>query len=867
MARLEADNAVQIAEAMGFNELVTKSGYLVKRAKQSARNWKKRFFVLTGHSLSYYENNKSLTAAKGSFLLTKGTEVVAVSDSSYATCFEVASEFETMRVAAKDSTEVAEWIEAIESTIAELENSKRNYMEMCETGMFGTKWTKRFCMLHANSITIHQDHMHTFKNLGMIRITSGMKANIQDNTLEIVSPETGEKACILRASSAEEDPTGVLQDWQAAIERLVASRNSAYDLPVKPGEENTETTILDGYLKAQLAKGKWVPRFFALTTSAMYVAEDDSSSDALAVLPLNPSCSVFETNLKENAFELVTTQQALHVQGADAVITKKWIVALRNVISQSRSSRFDPLLSGAQKQDLDTYQVTFDEKKPLGIVLERSREWALVKLSNSEISAVSEGSALAAVNGESVTLMEYNHAIKLLAGWKPPLILTFIRAPSKEGFLGKMSRGRRRSVKNWKRRYFILKQGKLAYYSMDTESPELKGCVQLMGSAVSLVQADDIGQNFCFRVVSGVATLIMQAETMEEMMEWATTLYHAIAIANGGGYLLNKERKRATEREAQRAKEAKARAEAEAEERRRAAEEAELLRKEKEVAEEKARKEAEEAEAAAERARAQAEQDAAAALEAEATRQEAEEKHRVMQELDKEKKDAEAAAAAAEEEAEAAEHTVLGLQEEIDEAELAAEAIEQRLRLEDQGETTTEKRRRASLVRPPVLDDLEIDAAEDEADDGDAAASATAASKEPKEAGSTWSMSMFGARRRSTRVPSIQEPEPEVTVDELTEEEATVAFATLDTLGTGALNPMQFSNLLRASGVSTGNLHMEMFLYSKFDLDGKVGIGVNEITSGLRLLVRDKAVPTIFCAQLTNYLKDLGNSDAEKFSL
>lgn len=45
---------------------------------------------------------------------------------------------------------------------------------------------------------------------------------------------------------------------------------------------------------------------------------------------------------------------------------------------------------------------------------------------------------------------------------------------------------------------------------MDMDSPELKGCVQLMGSAVSLVPNDEVGANFCFRLVSGVATLIMQ---------------------------------------------------------------------------------------------------------------------------------------------------------------------------------------------------------------------------------------------------------------------------------------------------------------------------------------------------------------------
>ena len=46
------------------------SGYLEKRAKTSGRNWKKRYFVLSGHTITYYVDHKSKSDAKGSFLLT-----------------------------------------------------------------------------------------------------------------------------------------------------------------------------------------------------------------------------------------------------------------------------------------------------------------------------------------------------------------------------------------------------------------------------------------------------------------------------------------------------------------------------------------------------------------------------------------------------------------------------------------------------------------------------------------------------------------------------------------------------------------------------------------------------------------------------
>lgn len=662
-SRLESANAAQISQAMGFTETVTKSGYLVKRAKQSERNWKKRYFVLSGQSLTYYENNKKLTVAKGNFLLTNGTVVEPVTgDKSYDHCFEIRSEFETMRMAAASPEEAEEWTSALTSTIAEINSSTRAYMDVQEKGMFGNKWARRFVMLHSNSITYHQDHMHTFKALGTVKLTSEMVVIANEASLRVKEVHKARDEIHLRPSSEESDPTSILVTWKSAIEASVRGISEASDLAVKPGETNNEVTTIDGHLLAQTAKHKWVPRFFALTTTALYMAEDDKAMEALAVFPLSPSCSVFETNLRPNAFELVTPQGALHVAANDQESTKRWIAQFRHVIGNSKVSRNDPLLCGALNKEMSQYDVNFTTKKPLGIVLERSREWALVKLANSEVSDVSEGSALAKINGKSVLLTEYNKTIKMLAGWQPPLQLTFIRGPDKKGWLEKMSRGRRRAVKNWKRRYFILKQGKvrvsppcakrsymhgaaglwvgmaffchyhdcmlmssavlvlvacmctcaqLAYYTMEGDVPELKGCVQLMGSAVSLIPFDEVGHNFCFRLVSGVATLVMRAETVEEMMDWATDLYHAIAIANGGGYLLEIQRKIEAKEEAERVRIAKEKAKVEAEERKHAAVEAERRRLEMEEA---ARREAEEA--AIEQARLEAEEAARAASQA-----------------------------------------------------------------------------------------------------------------------------------------------------------------------------------------------------------------------------------------------------------
>ena len=177
-------------------------------------------------------------------------------------------------------------------------------------------------------------------------------------------------------------------------------------------------------------------------------------------------------------------------------------------------------------------------------MLERSSEWAIVKLSNTEETGVTMGSVLYTVNDEPVTLQTYPETINLLTGWQPPLTLGFRHSPRKHGWLKKQSRGRNTTVKNWKNRFFVLDSSRLTYYEDDKKGSEVKGDIQLMGSAVALLSYSETGQFFSFRIVSGITSIVMQASTVDEMMDWASILYHASSMANGGGYLIDVERKR-----------------------------------------------------------------------------------------------------------------------------------------------------------------------------------------------------------------------------------------------------------------------------------------------------------------------------------
>lgn len=393
--------------------------------------------------------------------------------------------------------------------------------------------------------------------------------------------------------------------WKNGIDAILNKFAAVEKATVERLENAYENATKRGKLRMRPPKGGevWDEYYFVLTASELLVMEKNTENQMVVIdmYEIHPSCSVFETNLGHYAFELVTSKKVLHVMSDSRESTAAWIHAIRSSIANSQPEVDDPLLQAAlvrMEEDV-FYDVSFHEDKPLGVVLERSGEWAIVKLSNFRETGVSIGSALTSINGESCILKSYSHTIEKLKNWKPPLHLGFRRAPKKTGYLVKLSRQRRgNGQKNWKERFFVLEEGRLVYKENNSPDSPIKGDVPLMGSAVSLMSSSETGKFFCFRVVSGVTSLIMQAMTMDDMMDWASTLYHAIAIANGGAHILNIERKRveeeqarqkareeaaaaklAAEAEAQRLKEeAEAKARAEEEARRKAAEEEAIRR-------------------------------------------------------------------------------------------------------------------------------------------------------------------------------------------------------------------------------------------------------------------------------------------------
>ena len=82
------------------------------------------------------------------------------------------------------------------------------------------------------------------------------------------------------------------------------------------------------------------------------------------------------------------------------------------------------------------------------------------------------------------------------------------------------------------------------YYEDDAKEAKMKGEISLEESAVTLLPRTRTGQFFTFVIARGINSVVMQAKTEDEMMDWASVLFHASSMANGGGYLLEVEQER-----------------------------------------------------------------------------------------------------------------------------------------------------------------------------------------------------------------------------------------------------------------------------------------------------------------------------------
>jgi hypothetical protein len=348
-----------------------------------------------------------------------------------------------------------------------------------------------------------------------------------------------------------------------------------------------------GHLKKQpmtSASAKWQDRFFVLDNDKLSYYQDEYSHDPKGYVYLNAECSVKKLDEPQFGVQLVGPGKVLVLQAYDERACDAWYKAINLAIEIQihHQHALNPVEEKAALLVDEFQEVEYTEadlkSQNIGVTFSQRRQWAIVcdKVPGSPVPV---GSVLQSINGEAVIQSPYKHAIALLSDWRPPLKLVFRQCASCEGILMKQNRtykgnagvGMRKVMAatsrglatDWKNRYFILPLGgaALQYYAQkpssetveDDSSKEasteggtadavagaqktskMRGEFSLKRSALKLLSDEEAGRPNCFLLVNGTGELLVQASTSEEYTKWTASLYRAIALANGGGFLLYK---------------------------------------------------------------------------------------------------------------------------------------------------------------------------------------------------------------------------------------------------------------------------------------------------------------------------------------
>jgi len=512
---------------------------------EEAEEWASLFFVLNGHSLTYYlpgqRTKRGLSAPCGDILLTSSTKIAESSSS----ILRIDTGFEIIFLRARDAADASEWKRAVQATVDRVSDLPRGYF---------TKLLKRrrrrkkrlFFMLHQECITQHNSHAETSVISGMIPLLDTTTASTFGSTgIHVV---TGTKKWKLIADTKREQVR-----WMNAILKAITTKQISC-FPLVPWHSGLSQADLDGFLSMRQPGGVWTEHFFVLAKDRLHRLQQDKLTHKASSkqFVLTPNTLVSSTNLNAFSFELVTFSDILHLNAPSKDSKDRWIATIRGLVASIDTyPEENKLHNAALTRDSTYYDVLFRSTNSPGLIMERRGDLALVsRVTRSLQHRVFTGSVLISVNDAPVVNQPYEFILNLLSNWTPPLTLRFMAPPRKKGWLQvlvypspyafhhhqKSPRSRSKVPNNkpwWEQVFVELKAGKVIIHNggSDTSSSNSDNDIlPLRGSAVSLIDPKDGRKRRCFRLMSGLESITLQASSQNDMMDWATMLVHGKRI-------------------------------------------------------------------------------------------------------------------------------------------------------------------------------------------------------------------------------------------------------------------------------------------------------------------------------------------------
>ena len=526
---------------------IAKAGTLLKQCSSgepgddSEMEWMPLFFVLNGHSLTYYppgQRRNGLSTPSGDILLTSSTKIAE----SNASILRIDTGFEIIFLRAKDAADATEWKRAIQTSVDQVSELPRGYFTKIQKRRRRRK-KRFFYMLHQECVTQHGSHAETSTISSVLPLMDSTTASTFGATGLLLI--TGTKKWKLIADTKREQ-----NRWMEAILQVITSKQIMCSLPLVPS--GFSKADLDGFLSMRQPGGIWIEHYFVLTKDTLHRIQQDELTHKTSSKQfiLTPNTLVSSTNLNTFSFEIVTFSEVLHLNASSKDSKDQWVATIRGLVASIKTyPKENKLQKAALTLDCPYYSVNFKSRDAPGLIMERRGDIALVsRVTRSLQHYVFTGSVLISVNNEPVVNQPYEFILNMLSNWRPPLTLKFMAPPRKKAWLQvlvhsspytrrrqKQSPRSRSKVPNnesWFEKVFVeLKNGSLIIHnggSSDTTSSNSDNDIlPLRGSAISLIDPKEIRRKlYCFRLMSGLESITLQASSHKEMMDWATMLVH-----------------------------------------------------------------------------------------------------------------------------------------------------------------------------------------------------------------------------------------------------------------------------------------------------------------------------------------------------
>lgn len=146
---------------------------------------------------------------------------MAVQEANRGPCFDVNTPFSVLRMEAVDAKERDEWMTAIKKVVNELQVATRGYLWRKGTSMFAT-WSRKFFIVHEDSITCHEDHMKTSKIDIAVKLSEGSVTVDERPDCAFAIVRDGVDVLVLRA---EEDSERSM--WLQAVNKATGKDKEA----------------------------------------------------------------------------------------------------------------------------------------------------------------------------------------------------------------------------------------------------------------------------------------------------------------------------------------------------------------------------------------------------------------------------------------------------------------------------------------------------------------------------------------------------------------------------------------------------------------------------------------------------------------